>query len=106
MALIQGIHILAHGDKTEARRIAIDIQQHQRLLVGPNAMDGAGAYAYYPDCLPHYWRDAPQVLFGIDDSKILECRKRSGESKGFFRISGTIGDYVNIQVIAFTNVWQ
>jgi hypothetical protein len=45
MALIQGIHILGKTDKTEARRIAIDIQQNQRLLVGTNTMDGAGAYA-------------------------------------------------------------
>jgi hypothetical protein len=38
MALVQGIHILAHGDKAEAGRIAIDIQQHQRLLVGVNSV--------------------------------------------------------------------
>ena len=47
MALVQGIHCLAHGDKTEARRIVIDIQQHQRLLVGTFSVYGAGAYAWY-----------------------------------------------------------
>ena len=49
MALVQGIHILAHGDKAEAGRIAIDIQQHQRLLVGVNSVYGVGVYAWYRD---------------------------------------------------------
>ena len=42
MALAQGVHILAHRQKSEARRIAVDIQQHQRLLVGTNTMYGEG----------------------------------------------------------------
>lgn len=51
MALVQGVHMLAHGDKTQARRIAIDIQQNQRLLVGTSSVYGAGAYAWYPHAI-------------------------------------------------------
>ena len=105
MALIQGLHILAHGDKVEARMIAQEIEQNQRLLVGINSMDGAGAYAWYQDRIPHTLRDDPQVLFETDDTAIIECCKRNGESLGFFRIPGAIGDYVSIRVLAFTNVW-
>jgi hypothetical protein len=106
MALIQGIHILGKRDKGEARRIAIDVQQNQRLLVGTNTLDGAGAYAWYVDRFPHNLRDDPQVLFEIDDTAVIECCKRNGESLGYFRIPGAIGDYVSIRVLAFTNVWQ
>jgi hypothetical protein len=105
MARIQGIHLLAHGDRGEAQRIALDIQQHQRLLVGTNTMYGAGAYAWYADQLPQNLQDWPQVLFEIDDDAICEIRRRDGTSLGFFRIPGTIGSYVCIHVLTFTNVW-
>ena len=94
MARIQGIHLLAHGDRSKAQRIALDIQKHQRLLVGTNTMYGAGAYAWYADRLPQNLQDWPQVLFDIDDNEILEVRRRNGESLGFFRIPGPIGSYV------------
>jgi hypothetical protein len=106
MALIQGIHILGKTDKGAARRIAIDVQQNQRLLVGPNTMDGAGAYAWYIDRFPEKRRDDPQVLFEIDDTRIIDCCTRNGASLGYFRIPGAIGDYVSIRVLAFTNVWE
>lgn len=104
MALIHGIHCLAHGDKAEARRIAIDIQQHQRLLVGTNSVYGAGAYAWYPAALPPYLCTWPQVIFEIDDHTIVPVCKRDGTPLGFFRIPGFIGSYVSIAVQAFVNL--
>ena len=104
MALVQGIHILAHGDKTEARRIATDIQKHQRLLVGVNSVYGAGAYAWYRDHLPSHLQNWPQVLFEIDDNNMVPIQKRDGTSLGFLRIPGAIGSYVSIHVLAFTNL--
>ena len=95
---------MAHGNKTEARRIAEDIQRHQRLLVGTGSMHGAGAYAHYAERLLATLRDWPQVLFEIDDNAIIEICKRDGTSMGFFRIPGTIGDYVSIHVLAFANL--
>jgi hypothetical protein len=100
MALIQGIHVMAHGNKIEAKRIAEDIQRHQRLWVGTGSTYGAGAYAYYPERLPVALRDWPQVLFEIDDNAIIEICKRDGTSMGFFRIPGAIGDYVSVHVLA------
>lgn len=105
MALVQGIHLLAHGDQAEARRIALDIRRYQRLLVGTSSMYGAGAYAWYRDCLPRNLQDWPQVLFEIDENVIIEIRTRAGISRGFFRIPGTIGSYVSIHVLGFANVW-
>ncbi|WP_089943442.1 hypothetical protein [Candidatus Entotheonella palauensis] len=99
MALIQGIHILAHGSVTRAREIAEDIQQYQRLLVGTNTAYGAGVYAWHLDRLLDYWKDAPLVLFEVDDGTIYNY------SQGFFRIPGRIGDYVSIRVLSFRNVW-
>ena len=104
MALVQGIHILAHGDKAEAGRIAIDIQQHQRLLVGVNSVYGVGVYAWYRDYLPSNLHNWPQVLFEIDDSNIVPIRKRDGTALGFFRIPGAIGSYVSIHVLALINL--
>lgn len=104
MALIHGIHILAHGDKTQARRIAIDIQNNQRLLVGTASVYGAGVYAWYPNTLPRYLSIWPQVLFEIDDTVIMPICKRDGTSMGFFRIPSPIGSYVTIAVQAFVNL--
>jgi hypothetical protein len=105
MALVQGIHVLAHGNKVEARRIARDIQQNQRLLVGDKTVYGAGAYAWYPNHMPNYLQNWPQVLFEIDDNAIIGVYRRNGISRGFFRIPGAIGNYVSIHVLAFANVW-
>jgi hypothetical protein len=60
----------------------------------------------YVDRFPEKRRDDPQVLFEIDDTRIIECCKRSGESLGYFRIPGVIGDYVSIRVLVFANVWE
>ena len=98
MALIQGIHILAHGSLTRAREIAKDIKENQRLLVGTNTVYGAGAYAWYPDRLPDYWQNSPLVVFEVDDSIICD------HPRGFFRIPGHIGDYVSIRFVEFRNV--
>jgi len=106
MALIRGIHCLAHGNKSEARRIADDIQQHQRLLVGHNTWHGAGAYAYYADRLPDNLSDWPQVLFEVDNTQIRRCTTPRGSGLDFFRIPGSIGDYVPIHVLAFLHVWD
>ena len=105
MAIIQGTHVLAPGNIAKARRIALDIQQHQRLLVGSNTVYGAGAYAWYPHRMPRNLHNWPQVLFEIDDTTIIDIRRRDGTSHGFFRIPGPIGSYVSIHVPAFTNVW-
>lgn len=105
MALIEGIHILAHGNKIDARRIAVDIQQYQRLLIGTWSVDGAGAYAYSSHLLPPILQNEPQVRFTVDDTRILEVRKRDGTSRGYFRIPGPIGAYVSITVIAFRNLY-
>jgi hypothetical protein len=104
MALIQGIHILAHGEQIEARKIAQDIEQYQRLLVGHTTAFGAGAYAWHLDCVPGDLQDWPQVLFEIDDTEIIEIHRRDGEPLGFFRIPGEIGSYVSIRVLAFINL--
>ena len=104
MALIRGIHCLAHGNKGEARRIAEDIQQNQRLLVGTNSIYGAGAYAFYAEHLPRALQDWPQVLFTVEDTMIVDVCKRDGTSLGFFRIPGAIGDYVSIHVLTFNNL--
>lgn len=104
MAIVQGIHLLAHGNGTEARRIALDIEQYQRFLVGTSSMYGAGAYAWYTDHIPRDLQNWPQVLFEIDDKAIIDIRKRDGTPRGFFRIPGAIGSYVSIHVLAVINI--
>ena len=104
MALVYGIHVLAKGDRADALRIAQDIQQHQRLLVGPHTWHGAGAYAWHPDRLPDNLRNLPHVLFEIDDAFIVDICRRDGTPWGFFRIPGNIGSYVSISVVEFVNV--
>jgi hypothetical protein len=106
MAIVVGIHVLAHGSKLEARRIAQDIQQHQRLLIGPHAWSGAGAYAWYVDHFPDYLRTEPYVLFEVDDSNTVPIITPKGTALGYFRFPGIIGDYVSIRPIAFINVWD
>lgn len=44
------------------------------------------------------------ILFEIDDEVIVDICKRDGTSLGFFRIPGTIGDYVSIRVLGLTNL--
>src|SRR5262245_55405745 len=107
MALVQGVHILAHGQKSEARRIAIDIQQHQRLLVGTNTMYGAGVYAWYQHTLPLNLYTLPRVLFEVDDNTnvIVPICKRDGTRMGFFLIRGNIHSYVSISVRNFVDLW-
>lgn len=105
MALVRGIHLLANGNRTEARRVALDIQQHQRLYVGSATTYGAGAYAWHEDCLPKNLQNWPQVLFEIDDDKIVNVCRRNGTPLGFFRIPSDIGSYVSIDVVEFINVW-
>lgn len=105
MALVEGIHILAHGDKAEARRIAMDIEAYRRLLIGTWSFYGAGAYAYYIDTLPPRLREEPQVLFRVDETRIVDVRTRNGTLMGFFRIPGPIGSYVPITVIALRHMW-
>jgi hypothetical protein len=104
MAIIQGIHILAHGDKMEARRIAVDIQQNQRLLVGSASWFGTGAYAWYIGHIPSRFHDAPQVLFDIDDQRVVSAHTPHGVSLGFFLIPGEIGGYVTTRVLRFLNL--
>lgn len=68
-------------------------------------MYGAGVYAWYVDKLPERLRKAPQVHFEIDDARIIPITKRDGTKLGFFRIPGSIGDYVeNIDIIRFENL--
>ena len=105
MALVRSIHLLADGNQTEARRIALDIQQHQRLYVGSTTTYGAGAYAWYEDCLPKNLQDWPRVLFEIDDDEIVNVCRRNGTPLGFFRIPSDIGSYISIGVVEFINVW-
>jgi len=105
MALVQGIHLLAHGNKVEARRISLDIQQHQRLYIGIGSVYGSGAYAWYSSSLPVHLQAWPQVVFEIDDSRIVPVRKRDGTGLGFFRIPGPAGSYVRIHVLTFANLW-
>jgi|SRR4030095_605500 hypothetical protein len=106
MALIQGIHCLAHGNKSEARRIAEDIRRHQRLFVGSGTWSGAGAYAWYAEYFPGHLRDWPQVWFLVDDQRIkpLRIRLPDGTWRQYFLIPGVIGEYVSIQVITFVNL--
>ena len=105
MALVDGIHILAHGDKAEAQRIARDIEVYQRLRIGTWSFYGAGAYAYYVDTLPPRLREEPQVLFRVDETRIVAVRTRHSTSMGFFRIPGPVGSYVPVMVIAFRHLW-
>ena len=106
MALIRGIHCLAHGDKVEARRIAEDIHQHQRLLVGENSWGSAGVYAWYAEELPHYLQEWPQVLFEIDDQRVVPIGVAlpGGRLRRYFRIPGRIGEYVSIIVLGFARL--
>jgi len=105
MALVQGIHLLAHGNKIDARRIAQDIQQYQRLYIGIGSVYGSGVYAWYRDHLPTDLQTWPQVVFEIDNSRIVPIRKRDGTALGFFRIPGPAGSYVSIHVLTFANLW-
>ena len=105
MALVRGIHVIEKGNELEARRVAPDIKQHQRLLVGINTLYGAGAYAWHQNCLPSYRRNAPQVLFEIDHSAINDLFRRDGTPRGFFLIPRDIGSYVTISVVEISNVW-
>lgn len=86
MALVEGIHILTHGARAKARRIAMDIEAYQRLLIGTWSFYGAGAYAYYVDTLPPRVREEPQVLFRVDESGVSIapriCRGRRGTPSG------------------------
>jgi len=104
MAHIQGIHLLAKGGKSEARRIAEDIRRYQRLLVGTGSAHGAGAYAWYKEHLPRELYNWPQVLFEVEESSIAPICNRDGASRGYFRIPGVIGSYVRIHVLAFANL--
>jgi hypothetical protein len=104
MAFVRGIHLLAHGDKAEAQRIADDIRQHNRLKVGPNSFYGTGVYAWYEDFLPPNMQHAPQVLFEVDEKDIIPVHRQDGTPRGFFRIPGSIGDYVSVRVIRFANL--
>jgi hypothetical protein len=106
MALIRGIHCLAHGDKGEARRIAEDIRQHQRLLVGENSWGSAGVYAWYTEELPPYLHEWPQVLFEIDDQRVVPIGVAlpGGRLRRYFRIPGRIGEYVSITVLGFAHL--
>ena len=105
MAIIRGVHILAHGQKGLARQIALDVQQNQRLKVGTATVYGAGAYVWHPDRMPKNLRDWPQVVIEIDDGLIKDvCDSKTGESHGFFIIPGPIGSYVNVRVIEFVNI--
>lgn len=107
MALIRGIHCLAHGNLIEARHIAEDIQRNQRLLVGSGTWGGSGVYAWYPEHFPYELRNWPQVLFEVDDKNVIAVTSpKTGIQTGYFRIPGAIGDYVSIRVIAFKNVWN
>lgn len=101
MAIIRGIHILAKGNREEARRIAEDIQRHQRLLVGSNTWYRAGVYAWFEEDLPDRLHSEPQVIFEIDESLIVRI-PTSGKS--FFRIPGPIHTYVSIRVVGFANL--
>lgn len=104
MASVRGVHIIAKGERGVARRIAVDIHQHNRLFIGTGSLFGAGVYAWYEEHLPENLRDAPQVLFEIDDSRINPVVSRSGVPSGFFRIPGGMGEYVSIRVIDFANL--
>lgn len=100
MALISGVHVIAKGDRRMAREIARDIAEYQRLLIGSNTMYGAGVYAWQEEFLPAYLVDQPQVIFEIDDSRILPV----GTRQGCFRIPGRVNDYVNVRVLRFANL--
>lgn len=104
MASIRGIHVLAHGNKTEARRIAVDISHNNRLYVGTTSFYGAGAYAWYAEFLPENLQDWPQVIFEVDEESIERVLSRQGIPYGFFRIPGNIGEYVSIHVLQFRNL--
>ena len=106
MALIRGIHLLAHGNRTEAGRIAEDIRRYERLLVGTTAFYGAGSYAWYVDSLPDDLRSWPAVLFEIDEALIVPVCTRAGVPLGFFRIPGPIGSYVPLHVLTFLNLGE
>jgi hypothetical protein len=106
MAMVQGAHLLAHGNRMEARRIAADIRQHHRLLVGTTTLYGAGVYAWHPHRMPPYVAVGPHVIFEIDEKAVVEIRYRTtGVSRGFFLIPGAIGEYISVHVLAFVNVW-
>ncbi len=104
MAIVRGIHILAHGNKAEAGRIAVDIGRYNRLRVGTTSFYGIGVYAWYEEHLPTNLQDWPQVFFEVDASMIEPVLSRHGVSRGFFRIPGSIGDDVSIHVIRFVNL--
>jgi hypothetical protein len=104
MALIRGIHIIADGEPERARLIAEDIRQNERLRIGPGAVFGVGAYAWYEERLPNKARTLPQVLFEVDDSDIEDLFSPDGTKRGFFLIPGAMGFYVTIRVIELLNV--
>jgi hypothetical protein len=91
MARIQGIHLLAHGDRVEAQRIALDIQQHQRLLAGTNTMYGAGACTWYAAQLPQNLQDWPQVLFKLTMTRFARFAYARAHLAAFFSSREPLG---------------
>ncbi len=65
-------------------------------------LKGVNAWHHYR--LPANLRDWPQVLFEVDDKRVVEIYRRDGVSRGFFIIPGMIGDYVSSHVVKFLNV--
>ena len=44
------------------------------------------------------------MLFEVNNDEIVDVYRRDGTTTGIFRISGNIGDYVNVCVISFANL--
>ena len=92
------------------RVVARDANDYAELSHGETSIQLAPDNAPYwaserPHLLPPGLQKEPQVLFTVDDSRIIEVRRRrDGVSRGYFRIPGPIGDYVSITVIAFRNL--
>jgi len=94
-------------DCTLVRRADRKNKRHyQRLLVGENSWGSAGAYAWYAEELPPYLREWPQVLFGIDDQRVVPISVSfpGGRVRRYFRIPGRIGEYVSITVLGFAHL--
>ena len=63
-------------------------------------------YAWYAEELPPYLQEWPQVLFEIDDQRVVPIGVAlpGGRLRRYFRIPGRIGEYVSITVLGFARL--
>lgn len=106
--LVRGVHHIARNNVGELARIVEDIRTNKRLLAGW-APQGVGAFAFFIDKVPVQWRNAPLVVFEVEEERIEEirCKLPAHPDYAYFIIRPRyllVDLYVPITVLGFRNV--